>query len=201
MNTTDIQTTTQVKALLDGAQGVRFTAHSQQEAYRWITSILVDFQYTSLKKADKGDVFLYLCKMTGYSRQQMSRLIQQYREKGRLAISIKVRVQNGFKTRYTRQDVALLAEIDKLHHTPSGTVVKKLCVRALLVFQQQEYENLSHISVAHIYNVRKSFFYKQKHQYYTKTIPVATPIGERRKPRPDGKPGYIRIDRFRQELV
>lgn len=38
----------------------------------------------SLSKKDKGILIRYLCKVTGYSRQQMTRLIKQYRKKGRL---------------------------------------------------------------------------------------------------------------------
>lgn len=33
---------------------------------------------------------------------------------------------------------------------------------------------------------------------WTKTRPVASPIGERRKPSPEGKPGYIRVDSVHQ---
>ena len=70
--------------------------------------------------------------------------------------------------------------------------------RAIEVFEQKEYENLSSISVSHIYNLRKSFTYTQKRKYFSKTKRSPIQIAERRKPQPNGQPGYIRIDTVHQ---
>jgi len=43
--------------------------------------------------------------------------------------------------------------------------------------------------VAHIYNLRRRPRYRERRINYTKTRAVQVAIGERRKPRPDGKPG------------
>lgn len=77
--------------------------------------------------------------------------------------------------------------------------IKKLCERAYEVFDEQEYERLSTISVAHIYNLRKTKRYKTHRCYYSKTnSKKGMHIGERRKPYNDGKPGYLRIDTVHQ---
>ena len=88
--------------------------------------------------------------------------------------------------------------MDEPHDTPSGPAVKKLCERALLVFGQTEYERLAQISVSHLYNLRKSVPYTRKRRHFEKTRSRQTPIGERRKPAPNGRPGTIRIDTVHQ---
>ena len=89
--------------------------------------------------------------------------------------------------------------MDQRHDTPCGPAVKKLCERALLVFGQTEYERLASISVSHLYNLRKSLSYGRLRRHFEKTLPRQIPIGERRKPAPNGQPGYIRIGTVHQE--
>jgi len=71
---------------------------------------LSHFRYDSRSKADKGLLHAYLCRISGYSRQQVTRLIRSYREQGVLKWS--VRPAKGFASRYTKEDVRLLAEVD-----------------------------------------------------------------------------------------
>ncbi len=70
----------------------------------------------------------YMNKVSGYSRQPLSRLIGQYRDSG--FIRSAQRPTNGFRYQYTREDIALLAKLDERHGTPIGPVTKKLCERA-----------------------------------------------------------------------
>ena len=60
------------------------------------------------------------------------------------------------------------------------------------------YERLSTISVAHIYNLRRSTTYCNQRRNFTKTKRSPVAIGERRKPQPQGQPGFIRIDTVHQ---
>ncbi len=60
------------------------------------------------------------------------------------------------------------------------------------------YKNLCKISVSHIYNLRKSVFYKRITKVYTKTKPTPVSIGLRQKPQPNGIPGFIRVDTVHQ---
>lgn len=92
----------------------------------------------------------------------------------------------------------MIAHMDERHDTPCGQAIKKLCERAYSVFGEQEYKRLSAISTSHLYNLRKSKIYSKTRTHFEKTRPKKSTIGERRKPQPNGKPGYIRIDTVHQ---
>src|ERR1039457_2844401 len=62
-------------------------------------------------------------------------------------------------------------------------------------YGDQRYQRLSSISVPHIYNLRKSRVYRERKICYQKTKPVQVNIGERRRPDPQGRPGYLRCIR------
>ncbi len=59
--------------------------------------------YLQLGKVEKGIVIRYLMKVSGYSRQQVTRLIGQYRKTG----YIKHNHANvpAFKTKYSKEDI------------------------------------------------------------------------------------------------
>jgi len=92
----------------------------------------------------------------------------------------------------------LLAALDERHNTLSGPATKKLCERAYQVFGETEYQRLAGISIAHLYNLRKSISYIGHRHQYEKTKPVRSKIGERRKPNANGQPGFVRIDSVHQ---
>jgi transposase InsO family protein len=60
------------------------------------------------------------------------------------------------------------------------------------------YRRLATISAPHIYNLRKSRVYRERKLFYRKTRPVPVAIGERRRPDPQGRPGFLRIDTVHQ---
>jgi len=70
--------------------------------------------------------------------------------------------------------------------------------RALLIFGDTRYQSLAMISVGHLYNLRHSIGYQRQRQVWTKTRPVTAPIGERRAPAPNNRPGYLRADTVHQ---
>jgi transposase InsO family protein len=57
---------------------------------------------------------------------------------------------------------------------------------------------LATISVAHLYRLRNCVAYRNRNASYQPTRPSIIPIGERRKPQPNGMPGYLRIDTVHQ---
>ena len=61
----------------------------------------------------------YIERMTGLSRQQVTRLVRQYRRDGKLSKQ-PCAPKRGFTCRYTAADMVLLAETDVLHSTLSG---------------------------------------------------------------------------------
>ena len=197
MKLEDVTTVDQLTDFLSGTQAVAFSVLSDKDAgYRWIQGELVKFRYLTLSRQDKGVVIRYLVKVSGYSRQQLTRLIRQYRQSG--VLKRRQRTVAGFARRYNAQDIGLLAAMDERHDTPCGPAVKKLCERASTVFGQTEYTALAAISVSHLYNLRKSTPYTKRRRHIEKTRPTRSTIGERRKPQPHGQPGYIRIDTVHQ---
>jgi hypothetical protein len=190
---TRIQGLEQMRSFLEGTQEVEFEVPARGERQAWIGQTLDQAGYRSLKRKERGLVVRYLCKVTGYSRQQMTRRIAQWRELGVVEDGRKGPAK-PFATRYTAQDVALLAEVDQLHGTLSGPATKKLCERALERFGDKRFERLARISVSHLYNLRGRKAYRQQRGQVEKTRPVRVKIGERRVPRPEGRPGFVRVD-------
>lgn len=197
MNEDKLNTIEQLTEFLSGTQDVEFSpANNKKELYQWIQKKLCKFSYMGLRKKDKSVVKQYLIRVSGYSDSQITRLIEQYTKKGTVKRS--QRTVNGFSRQYTDDDIRLLVEMDKRHDTPCGFTIKKLCERAFSVYEDVSFKRLSSISSAHVYNLRRSKIYTNQRQRFEKTKSKPSTIGERRKPRPQGKPGYIRIDTVHQ---
>ena len=176
----------QIQAFLKGSEGIRFEGKSRPEIYEWVTQTLRQQGYERLGRAAKGLIRAYIGKVTGLSRAQVTRLLTCFSEQRE--VRAKAYRRNRFATRYSRADIELLAEADEAHETLSGPATQKILYRALHEFGDQRYERLATISASHIYNLRKSRTYRQKRVRYEKTRPVRVAIGERRLPKPEGKP-------------
>ena len=197
MNIDNLTTLEAVTNFMKGSHAIGLEIVAQDDKYQLIETILTRFAYQELIRADRGTILAFLRKVTGFSRQQLSRLVKQHRLSR--PIKRKISTRTGFVQRYTNADIRQLARIDELHRTPNGARVKKLCERAYLVFNDGDYKRLSTISVSHIYNLRQNNTYKTQRTSYTKTKPSRNiTIGKRKKPEPDGIPGYIRIDTVHQ---
>ena len=196
MDDTQIETIEQVRQFLTGSGAMKMAISSKAESYEWVRTTLIRFEYLTLKKAERGWLLKYLQQVSGYSRAQITRMVGQYRETGK--IERRYCTANGFSRKYTLDDLSLLIALDKLHGTLSGPATKKLCERAYHIFKQEEYKNLSEISVSHLYNLRHTAGYLRVRREFTKTRSTNVKIGERRKPDPQGKPGMIRIDTVHQ---
>lgn len=197
MNLDSLETLEQIEAFLSGTQPVAFgIASTKQERYDWLQKTLIKWSYQTRSRRERGLLMRFMARVSGYSPAQLKRLIKQQRDTG--TVTHRPARTNGFKRQYTDADVRLLARIDNLHGTPSGGVSKKLCERAFHRFGSTEYERLSAVSVAQVYLMRKTRHYQLKHLTHTKTNPTKVAIGERRKPHPEGQPGYIRIDTVHQ---
>lgn len=186
----------QVQAFLAGSGEVRFSGQSRAEVYRWTEQTLVRFRYGALTKREKGLVRRYVARMTGLSRAQVTRLIASYTGSGHVKEASYQR--RKFAARYTKADVELLAYVDKAHGNLSGPATKRILEREHSEYQQAVFERLSQISVAQIYRFRNSETYRKRNTSYQPTRPTPIAIGERRKPRPEGRPGYLRIDTVHQ---
>jgi hypothetical protein len=88
--------------------------------------------------------------------------------------------------------------VDRSHGNLSGPATKHILQREHHEYGQAAFERLAQISVAQIYRFRNSEGYRKRNTSYQPTRPTPIPIGERRKPRPAGRPGYLRIDTVHQ---
>lgn len=187
----------QLQAFKKVAGNISFNGSSQKEKYAWIEEVLMRFRYFSLKKKkDKSVVKDYIRQMTGYSDAQTTRLIRRKKKRGKLVLSSTKR--NKFPRRYTAEDITLVIETDKAHSRLSGKATKKIFEREHDIFGNTEFARLKDISVSHIYNLRDTRQYTSHTLFFTKTKPTGVPIGERRKPDPQGQPGFLRIDTVHQ---
>lgn len=198
MKNIELKTVVDIKKFLEGNKSCDFEIGSREEKYVCIRDALLHTRYNTLTRGDKSIVKTFLLKVTGYETKQLKRLIRQWKTQGlrytkRTVVGASVRI-------YTADDVALLIKTDILHKTPNGLSTKSILMREQSMFGHTAYATIAGISVSHIYNIRKN-----NQQYitseaikYSKTNPVNTNIGERRKPLPYGKPGFIRVDSVHQ---
>jgi transposase InsO family protein len=186
----------QIQAFLEASEEVCFQAQDRGELYGWVNQILRQQDYGRLKRRGRGLVRQYLAKMTGLSRAQVSRLIRSYQQGN----EVKARAyrRHRFPQRYTGADIELLAVVDEAHETLSGPATQKILVRALHEFHDAGYQRLARLSVAQLYRLRKRSAYRHRRVAYQPTRPTQVALGERRKPDPQGRPGYLRVDTVHQ---
>ncbi len=196
MNNTRPITIQEMKQVLDGTTSVTFKATNRSEMYDWIETTLRSSRYLKLKKKQRGVVQHYIQKLTGLKPARLTRLIKQFKETTR--VQVKQYQRHKFPRTYTVDDVALLAEADLALRRLNGPATAKIFQREFKLFGQSKYDRLSKISPSHIYNLRQNQLYRDKTKLFQKTKPRQVSIGERRKPDPDGKPGYLRVDTVHQ---
>ena len=197
IHTSGLRGLDEIRAFLAGSQPLDFEAPTRSDAYGWIATELRRLAFSRQDRRGRGLIRAYLLKVSGLSRAQLTRLITQFAQTGRIA-DRRGPPARPFLRQYTPQDIRLLAEVDALHSTLSGPATRKLCERALTVFGDQRFVRLAGISNGHLYNLRKATAYLRLRKKVGKTRPTQIRIGERRKPRPDGRPGFLRVDSVHQ---
>ncbi len=197
LDTQSLRSLDDVRAFLDGNAPVSFLPPAEAGRYQWLDKTLRQFHYTTLKRADKGVLQVFLRKVTGYSRAQLTRLIGQWRDTRRI-VDRRGPPAQPFTRRYSAADVSLLVALDRRHNQLSGPATKKLAERAFSVFGETAYARLATISVAHLYNLRTSASYQRQRGHHEPTRSRSVAIGERRRPQPNGAPGYLRVDSVHQ---
>jgi transposase InsO family protein len=186
----------ELKAFLASSDVLTFKGNSREETYAWIQRTLSSYGYLSRTRSEKGLIRSYMQKMTGMSAAQLTRLIRQFRCTRRVRVHTYKR--HCFPSKYTREDQLLLAEVDEVHERLSGPATAAILKREYELFGKQQFHRLSNISVAHLYRLRHSSFYLNRTLIVRKTKPTPCQYGERRRPDPQGQPGYIRVDTVHQ---
>jgi hypothetical protein len=106
--------------------------------------------------------------------------------------------RHHFEKIYTKEDAELLAEADNAYRRMSGNAMRNTFKDEFELYGKKDYERLAKISHGHFYRLRGTDAYKEKSVTIGRTISVMRAIGIRKKPQPDGKPGYIRADTVHQ---
>jgi len=198
MNESRLNTVAQLRAFLEGTLEVQFCPpDNDTQRYAFIAALLKRLRYAQLRRSDKGVVLRYLEHTTGYSRQQLTRLVARARECSVLAKRYRAPA-HGFARQFNPADVALLAETDALHGTLSGPATVHLLQRAYALYGDTRYQRLAGLSVSHLYNLRAQAGYQAQRGVWTKTKGHSVAIGQRRAPTPEGRAGFIRIDSVHQ---
>ena len=196
MRNADALTREQIQEFLKGSEGIEFSGQNRSELYGWVQQVLVAQEYAAQGKKERGGIRAYIGKMTGLSFPQVTRLIRQYRATG-VVRAAQYRRQR-FPVKYSQQDLGLLAGVDRAHGWLSGPATVRILQREDQQYGKAEYARLGQISVAHLYNLRHSAGYRKLAAKWEPTRPSAVAIGERRKPDPQGRPGFLRIDTVHQ---
>ena len=186
----------QIREFLKSSQPIEFAGCGRDEKYAWVEGALRAQDYGELGKGERGVVRAYVEKVTGMSASQTTRLIRGFLDRG--AVSAAAYERHCFRARYTAEDIALLAEVDRAHERLSGPATRRILQRAYEQYGDQQYERLAKISVSHLYNLRASARYRNQAAVFEPTRPTAIAIGERRRPEPHGRPGFLRVDTVHQ---
>lgn len=186
-----------IRELMEASEELRFTGHAQADIYKWVEATMREHGYGKQGREVKGLLRSYIAKMTGMSRAQVTRLIARHVSTGEVKPTVYRR--RRFPSRYTRRDAELLATVDEAHETLSGPATSAILKREYNEFGNVEFARLAGISVAQLYRMRKSRPYRNRRiTFHGTKASKAVSIGERRRPEPEGRPGYLRVDTVHQ---
>jgi hypothetical protein len=120
MNESRVRTLAQVREVLAGTASLQFQcAQNDAGRYAWVSAVLKRFGCRQLRRADRGAVLTYLQRLSGYSRAQVTRLVQRWCAVATLAKRYRA-PEHAFAGKYPPGDIALLAEVDRAMDTLSG---------------------------------------------------------------------------------
>ena len=85
MNVSRLETIEHIREFLAGTAEVGFSHPTDESARRMcVATVLKRYGYFRLRRGPRAVLFACLQRLTGYSRQHLSRLIAQYRDPSRL---------------------------------------------------------------------------------------------------------------------
>lgn len=130
------------------------------------------------------------------SNGQLTRLIKKHKHIGKILPNYDALKRNGFQRKYGPANIALLIRTDVSHDHLSGEATKKILEREYAVYHHTEYKTVSGISVSHLYNIRNHNrqYNSSAAKYFSRTKATSVHIGIRTKPKPAGRPGFLRVD-------
>jgi transposase InsO family protein len=196
MQNAESLTAEQISEFLKASGGIEFAGQSRAEVYDWTERMLVQQEYSRQGRKQRGAIRAYLSKVTGRSLPQITRLVRKYVQTG--SVKLKPFRRRRFPRKYREADIVLLTDVDRAHQRLSGSATKCILKREQQEFGKKEFVRLAGISVSHLYNLRRNPQYIKRAAVFEPTRPSAVSIAERRKPDPQGQPGFLRVDAVHQ---
>src|SRR6266436_6021014 len=196
MRNAESLTAEQISEFWKASGGIEFTGQSRAEIYTWTERMLMQQEYSGQSRKQRGAIRAYLSKVTGRSLAQITRLVRAYVQTGR--VEPKPFRRRRFPRKYRQSDIVLLTEVDRAHERLSGPATQCILKREHQEFGKKDFVRLAGISVSHLYNLRGSLLYRKHAAIFESTRPSPVSIGERRKPDPQGQPGFLRVDTVHQ---
>ena len=167
---------------------------TQKERAQWINDRLVRFRYNRLPRKQKRMIKRYIRTVTGLSHDQIKQHVKAYRRGKKLCMSYH---RHSIAAVYTDADRELLAEVDNATCRLSGNLTAQFCANQFMT-GDRAFLRLQSVSSATIYRLRGSKRYQLRVLHVGKTKATTVMIGQRRKPQPNGMPGFIRVDTVHQ---
>ncbi len=199
MNDAKIVSVRQVEEIIATLSAPSFSFNTHEDAYAWTSEVLDRFHYHEkgrLKK-EKNSIRRYVKLYTEYSKSQITRLIKEKKETSTLKYG-KGKKNHKFKKIYTEKDVELLAEADNVYRRMSGNAMRAVFRDEYVLYEKKEYKNLSKISHGQLYRLRGTSRYGEHGITVGRTVAISSSIGIRKRPEPNGRPGFIRADTVHQ---
>lgn len=191
----DITDVAQLEPILAAAEvfdlGFRGT---QRERAQWIHDRLFRFRYCGLPRKQKRILKRYICTVTGLSADQIKQHVKAYKYGKKLCMPYQ---RHSISSIYTDADREILAAVDNATGRLSGNLTAQFCADQCAA-GDRAFIRLQHVSSATIYRLRGSKRYQLRVLHVGKTKATTAAIGQRRKPRPNGMPGFIRVDTVHQ---
>lgn len=195
LDLTPIQSLGDIETFLTAAEVFTLEPRcSRRERAQWVRSVLIQFSFLRRTRKEQGLLRRYLATVTGYSPAQLTRHIRAYRDGKPVSRPF---LRHQFSKKYTTADAELLAAADNAHGRLNGRAMQQIFA-AQFRKGDRRFVHLAGISPAQIYRLRQTRRYREEAFTIEKTKPTQRAIGERRKPQPQGAPGFLRVDTVHQ---
>ena len=185
----------QIREFLKSSEAIEFVGCGRRDKYAWVERVLRAHNYGELGKRERGLVRAYVEKVTGMSVSQTTRLIRGFLDHG--AVRAAPYQRHRFRCRYTPEEITLLVEVDRAHglvkragHAPhSAARARAVRERNMRGWPGSAWRTCTICGQRPVPEIGGGL---------EATRSSAIAIGERRKPEPQGRPGFLRMDTVHQ---
>lgn len=185
-----------IKRILALGNLVKTKFQSPKQKCNFVANFWKNIRYFNLSKKNKIVCLKYLKVVTGLKSARLLAIFSKLRDGKTVS---KKYIRSKIYRKYKPSDIKLLEQTDELHLRLNPRATKAILESEFKVYGKNEYERICNISPSHLQNLRKSSCYKScwRKQTHARVIP----IGQTLKPKPNGKPGYVRVDTVHQREI